>query len=341
MSIKEIIPLFFKLRIVYWKNNLFPKVKLQKSNQQRIWFFLAADYGNLGDVAITQAQLSYLQQRFPMAEVVEIPISQTLEFVGAVRKVIGKEDVVTLVGGGNMSDLYPDIEFLRRLVVKNFSRNVIVSFPQSIHFTESMKGRAELNKTQKVYSKHPNLTLLARDKVSYERMKNWFPKNTVKFVPDIVLYMDKRKGYIRDNNVIYCLRNDKEKSHSDISQMASLKQYVAEHFSKVSYTDTQINDTLVRADGGEKYLNKLLEEFSHAGLVITDRLHGMILAYITGTPAIVFDNSTKKISAAYEWIKDCGFIHLANENTNFENLKFVEENKQVKGSIDLQFKQLV
>jgi len=42
--------------------------------------------------------------------------------------------------------------------------------------------------------------------------------------------------------------------------------------------------------------------------VITDRLHGMIFAFITGTPAIVLPNNNGKIEHSYDWISECGYI---------------------------------
>ncbi len=39
-------------------------------------------------------------------------------------------------------------------------------------------------------------------------------------------------------------------------------------------------------------LNSKFAEFLSSGLVITDRLHGMIFAAITGTPCIALDNKS-------------------------------------------------
>jgi len=47
-------------------------------DRARVFLALAADYGNLGDLAITHAQLAFLRRRFPDAIVEEIPISRSL-----------------------------------------------------------------------------------------------------------------------------------------------------------------------------------------------------------------------------------------------------------------------
>ena len=45
----------------------------------------------------------------------------------------------------------------------------------------------------------------------------------------------------------------------------------------------------------EYFLNKKFREFSERNLIITDRLHGMIFAAITGTPCVAMDNISHKI----------------------------------------------
>lgn len=54
--------------------------------------------------------------------------------------------------------------------------------------------------------------------------------------------------------------------------------------------------------------------------MVTDRLHGMIFAYITGTPAIVFSNSNQKVKNCFEWIKDCGYIFYMD---SFDKKSFI------------------
>lgn len=48
-------------------------------------------------------------------------------------------------------------------------------------------------------------------------------------------------------------------------------------------------------------LEKQFETFRRAELVITDRLHGMIFAAITGTPCAVFFSMSHKVKGIYDW----------------------------------------
>ena len=58
--------------------------------------------------------------------------------------------------------------------------------------------------------------------------------------------------------------------------------------------------------------------------MITDRLHGMVLAALAGTPCIVFGNCNYKIIGVYKWIsnnKNIRYLEGLNDFLgNFEDL---------------------
>ena len=41
---------------------------------------------------------------------------------------INSEDIITIVGGGNIGDMYDDIEYCRQFIIKQFPNNKIVIF---------------------------------------------------------------------------------------------------------------------------------------------------------------------------------------------------------------------
>src|SRR5690606_41054328 len=88
------------------------------SKNKRIYIFLAADYGNLGDVAITYAQHRFLSHTYPTHQVIEIPISQTLNGIVQLKNLIQPVDIVTTVGGGNTGAMYYQIEHFRQVVIQ-------------------------------------------------------------------------------------------------------------------------------------------------------------------------------------------------------------------------------
>ena len=93
----------------------------------------------------------------------------------------------------------------------------------------------------------------------------------------------------------------------------------------------------------ETKLAEFMEEMSTKKLVVTDRLHGMILAYITKTPCIVFENSNHKIRSTYEtWLKSKKEILLINKFNSDEINKFIEqlENEMTYLSMDEKYTEL-
>jgi pyruvyl transferase EpsI len=157
-----------KIRKLYYKFVLYSLLKGNRqplesiSGKKRCFVFLAADYGNLGDVAITYAQEKFLQQRLPDYEIVDVPKSHTLDDLLRIKKSITTDDIITIVGGGNMGDMYFDLELLRLMVVNNFKNNRVISFPQTIDYSDSKEGRYLLNLSKRIYNSHSNITMCAR-----------------------------------------------------------------------------------------------------------------------------------------------------------------------------------
>jgi pyruvyl transferase EpsI len=62
----------------------------------------------------------------------------------------------------------------------------------------------------------------------------------------------------------------------------------------------------------DEQLQAKWQEFAASRLVITDRLHAMIFAVITGTACIAVDNKSKKVSGVYEWLQDVPYVHYCD-----------------------------
>lgn len=301
MSLKKLLSYKTKFQILLFLQQ-FKGLKYFKSvtfNPQKkyAFVFLAADYGNLGDIALTYAQIKFIQNHSGY-EVIEVPISKSLEGLIFVKRIIKRDDIVTLVGGGNLGDLYGQIEFIRQRVVKFFPNNKIISFPQTFDFRNSK----HLAIAKKVYSKHRNLCLVAREATSYQLMQQHFKKNTILLTPDIVLSLAEHKAERRKGALI-CMRDDKERKMTD-RQKSTVITFLQKRFERVAYYDTHLNRNGLSVEERTAELYKIWKAFSASELVVTDRLHGMVFCYITNTPCIVFPNNNHKIKGTYEWIKE-------------------------------------
>lgn len=325
--IDDISKYWLKFRLISWKNQWNTPL-ISKSERSKVFIFLAADYGNLGDIAITYAQKKYLQEKFPKHSIIEVPAAQTLLQLSPIKRRIQKDDIITVVGGGNMGDMYFDIELLRLLVIKNFPNNRIILFPQTIDYSDSKEAKTLLKLSQKIYCGHKNLVMNAREKVSFEKMKTYYPTVDVRLCPDIVMGLKELGDELRENRVLFCLRNDKEKNKDNDRLIEEIKKYTESlNLSPVEF-DTHIGGG--RFSEEEKYsiLKELWSEFRKSKLVVTDRLHGMIFAFITGTRAIILPNGNFKVESCFEWIKnDPKFLFLNPTNSllnpNSDLLKFL------------------
>lgn len=299
--------------------------KINVSKKKLAFVMLAANYDNLGDIAITKAQQEYLQRILPQDyEVIVIPHDKTFNVYLSMKKSINRDTIITLIGGGNSGTLYEFIEWPRRFILKHFSGCKIISFPQSVFYGN---GKYELKYKKefvKLARKCKNLTLVAREELSYRKYKEMLGEEArILLIPDIVFTL-KVKGQSERSGACLVFRNDKEKS-LNIELKKELAMYCEDRYGSLLYEDTC--DVQVVGDGYEE-LQKFIDVLSSKEIVITDRLHGMILAYITDTPCICMDNNNHKIKSTYDtWLKDDGKIRLLENLNEMSCIQFLDERK--------------
>lgn len=299
------------------------KVAYLRLKKQPIIFVIGTPaHSNLGDQAIAVAELQFLQRHLPEFTIVEMRLVN-LPVISAKIKLTKKlarlGDVIMGHGGGNMGDEYPTEEATRQLIIEAFPNHQIVIFPQTIFYKDTDAAQQMLAGAKEAYAKHQYLTLVAREQHSFEFMQQYFPKNKVLLVPDIVLSMTPFANKSVRHGAMTCLRQDPEKGNiKGLDQQ--IQQTLKEQFGSVNITDTVSNDRFILTN----YLrNRRLHdkwcEFARAEVVVTDRLHGMVFAYLTQTPCVVFSNYNYKVSGTYQWIKQMSFIRFCQDITELED----------------------
>ena len=177
--------------------------------------FFAADYNNLGDLAITVSQQKFLMSLIGEEyTVIKISEGDTYNWIGEIKKLPSENVLITLIGGGNSGSLYDFIEIPRRFILKHFKNYRIISFPQTIFFDDSEQALAVKTEFFKVANKCKNLTLVAREKNS-DKIYMDNTKVRVLLTPDIVFSYEKyvkRSESRQANSVAFVLRDDKEKA---------------------------------------------------------------------------------------------------------------------------------
>ena len=315
--------------------NLFKRYK----NKKKIIHILTPLHGNMGDQAIVYATNKYLKDNFSDYEIIEIYRRDIYKYMKAIKKVVNPDDLIVLIGGGNMGNLWIDEERDRRFVIKNFPNNKIISMPQTISFTPDVDGKKEFLKTQEIYNKNKNLILISREKTSYNIMNENFKRKNVILNPDTVLYLHNtiHDDKFKREYIMTCLRNDKESVIG--SNKEKLITDLKRNYGQVVEFDTVINKTVTK-DEREKELNKMFDKFLKSKVVITDRLHGMVFCAITKTPCIVTKSLDHKVTGTYQWIKDLNYIRLV-ESIEFENIQpIIEELSSIKEKNDINFKEM-
>ena len=132
-------------------------------------------------------------------------------------------------------------------------------------------------------------------------------------VPDIVLSSSKNDfGVITSERkgVLLCLRSDAERKINDF-ETDKIIEYLDSQ--KLDFRKTDMySDCEVTKENRAECVRKKMQEFCRAKLVITDRLHGMIFAALSETPALVLGNYNHKVSGSFEWIKSLPYIKYAD-----------------------------
>ena len=283
-----------------------------------MFIFNTPEHGNLGDQLIAYSMIEFIKDYYKDYQIYEINHSQYFDTKKFLKKKICKENLIFITGGGYLGDIWTNEQKIVNDIIKSFD-NKIVIFPQTVYY----QNYSNLVRQKDIYIKAENIYIMLRDKKSYNLFLNDFnyDKNRLLYAPDIALYLNMfQLSQIQRQGIGLCLRKDKEKSVDNIIDIEFLK--------KAGYTCYN-TDTIVT-----KYISKRIRkkeiflkamEFSKYKLVITDRLHGMIFAYLTNTPCIALDNISKKVSGVYEWIGDCNFIKCISEFNDIELKKmFIE-----------------
>ncbi len=308
MNIKQILPIEvnYKIRHLFeFARQITPVVDEELlASDKRVFFLDAPSYGNIGDQAIAYAMEKYISDVLPDYTQIEITEDKVPASIKWLKRTIRGNDLICLTGGGNMGVTYQRYESVRRLIMRSFPNNPIVVFPQTVDYENSTYGRKELKRAIQVYEGVRKLVLCARDEESYQILKKSFSKAEVLFCPDIVLYLDYSNCFEKGKNTGICLRNDVERVLSDSQHKLLHNRYPDAGLLTTSYeTADEIN-----SKNRKEIVEKKLKEFGENKLVLSDRLHGVIFAYVTGVPCIAFPNSNGKVERVCKYLSKSGNV---------------------------------
>lgn len=283
--------------------------------QPIIWFIATPRHGNLGDHAIVESQYAFFADMGLSSRIAELSRAEYLLAKELLPRFIRPADCIVIDGGGNIGTLWIEEEKKMRDIISRFPHNPIFIFPQTAFFEDSAWGEEQLQESVRVYSTHADLTVFCRDTGTYDLFCRSFPKVRALYVPDIVLYRSCEMHLPRGEQVLLCMRTDKERTAESKASQNAVRTCL--ETAGIAY---DFCSTVAEYDIGKraraKELHAFLKKLSGARFVVTDRLHGMLFCAVTGTPCIALDNVSRKVSGGYEWIRHLPYIRLCADLTS-------------------------
>lgn len=292
-----------------WRQRLWSWLRMRFSHRG-IYLLGTEDFGNVGDHQIAESILQFLRDHFPGVPIKEVSLSHYESEYSKLKTFLRKKDIIVMPGGGNIGNLYPAAENLRKSVIETWPQNRKIIFPQSIFYAEDDAGRAQLLKDQKLFVPQNHVTLVLREQYSFDFAQKHFSCPSL-LVPDIVL---QQKVHISNGpgagKILLCLRQDAESSLSSVERL-SLQTAAQSQCSSVRFCDTQQVFSISLRDR-PLYCRYFLSLLGSAQLVVTDRLHGVIFSAITGTPCVALANANRKIEGTCRCLQHLPYIYFAS-----------------------------
>lgn len=273
-------------------------------------------YNNIGDLLIWEGELSFLR-KIPYRMIDSC--SMHTYHISRQQK-ISDETIILMQGGGNFGDIWRSIQEFRLDIIQRHPNNKIIIFPQTVYYKNRQLMEADAN----VMGQHKNLTICARDKVSYDLLKGNF-SNSILLLPDMAFCIptERLQKYARSviDKTLFLKRKDCElqnveykvtnqypldicdwpaMEHLDIIQQGMRCMIVLRKLGISTFEDWYCKriykDFLIK---------KGIEFVSQYKEIYTTRLHVAILSILLGKPFYFFDNSYGKNSSFFNtWLSD-------------------------------------
>lgn len=272
---------------------------------RRVFYMHTPSHTNMGDHAIVQGGIDFIRNLLGVNPI-EVPdrLCSAQVFPDVAAK-IAADDIVVVSGGFFLGSVWVDGGAAVRRIVAALPQNPIVVLPQTIHYHDDPAGLALLAEDRRVFCSHPRLMICARDAQSSANIKAFYPGVSTRLCPDMALFPQRKAYNNARSGVLLCLRSDIEaaldaREHDDIAR-------IAEGLGPVRLT-SMMNSRRFYPHQRDEKLEERYAEFSQAQLVITDRLHGVIFAAITGTPCLALGNNNHKIAQTCRWLEQLSYI---------------------------------
>lgn len=297
-------------------------------------------FNNLGDHLIALAELNFLKKNFPNYKIIEIATPVYLRRKNVLKEIIPKDIPIFITGGGWLGSVWPDDEYRMQDMLKTFKEHSISIFPQTVYYDKNNPESAKILESANLcYEQCKDLKLFLRDYDSYVFSKKELRINekNIYLFPDIALwYINKsRVANKPTKRFLICLREDRENIKKP-QLYECINEFATQNGIDIKRVDTITKKCVPTWMRKQRVVN-IIREFSNADVVITDRLHGMIISVIAGTKCIVFNNTTNKVYGVYkQWLINNKNICYLNDKVECSDFTF-ELKKIMENPIEEQY----
>ena len=278
-------------------------------------------HANIGDILIWEGELQFIKQYLK-----NYKLLYTCSMHNCSYPKLNNNTIIMLHGGGNFGDIWYSSQLFRKKILKKYPYNKIIILPQTVWYDNEKL----LLEDASFFSKHKNVTICARDKISYEILKKHFAANTVLMIPDMAFCIpgDQLGRYRskRGQKTLFLKRTDKE-----LNNTIDYSQYITE--TELDIHDWPSKEKMVLSNifmRGLSWISKIIPilfpvitniyatyiykpKMIKTGVkfvkkyekVYTTRLHTAILCCLLEKKCTFFDNSYGKNSSFYKtWLSD-------------------------------------
>ena len=300
--------MFFNIKKKKKYFDIFFRFWMNSKSKKHLFLLGTPLHGNVGDLAIAQAEVELMERKG--YKVCEMPSPNIKKYMKLLKRTI-KGDKIYIHGGGFIGTLWPEEEAMFERLLEEFHNNKIIVLPQTIYFEKKDERLEQLNR---ILGKCKDITICAREKFSYDFACENFKSAKILLVPDMVLGMNiKSFNKIRQNRILFCMREDVEKNISD-DNILKLKEGINNIYPDytIDFKDTVLGGYVLPEDR-RNAIDNMCEEFAKSCIVITDRLHGMVLSAMTNATTFVLSNNNYKVEGLYNWINNNQYIHYCKD----------------------------
>lgn len=249
-------------------------------------------------------------------------------------RLLPDDGVVLLHGGGNFGDLWPNIHAHRESIIHNLRDRTIVQLPQTVHFDDETAGDESLARL----AAHPNLTVMARDARSLDRLRQagisaLLSRDATSALWPTLPITHQSAG---SDRLLFLLRSDRERRHPIPSNLISEARDWPDLGLTLDVTDLHtrvVNRGLTFIDRTQQRSGRALPASCRARItqqrlqtnrlfdaatniilahdvIVTDRLHAMLFGLAYGRPVVVIESGYGKLDSYIDtFLKEEPLLH--------------------------------